>query len=92
MSRRWQHVNGHFQDTKAAEELKPYLQGFCKVCCAGIADSVASEVKGFDGGVVLQEIERKDMVRGGANWGQHAPKVCASMWVAIFRIQRRWIN
>ena len=52
------------QDTKAAEELKPYLQGFCKVCCTGIADVVSSKVEHFDGAVVLQEIERKDMVSG----------------------------
>ena len=49
------------QDTKAAEELKPYLQGFCKVCCTGIADAVASKVKRFDGGVVLQEIGKKSI-------------------------------
>ncbi len=67
MSRRWQHVNGHFQDTKAAEELIPYLQGFCEGCCAGIANIVIPEVQGFEGVVVLQEIERKIMVSGGAN-------------------------
>ena len=67
---------GHFHDTKAADELKPYLQGFCKCCCAGIADFVASKVERFDGGVFLSEIEQKDTVSGGgANWGQNASKV-----------------
>ena len=65
------------QDTKAAEELKPYLKGFCKVCCTGIADVVAFKVERFDGGVVLQEIEQKDMVSGGANRGQNDRKSCA---------------
>ena len=68
MSRRWQHVNGHFQDTKAAVELEPYLQGFCEGCCACIADSVACKVELFDGGVFLSEIEKTDTVSGGANW------------------------
>ena len=72
MSRRWQHVNGHFQDTKAAVELKPYLQGFCEVYCAGIANFVAPEVQDLEGVVVLQEIERKIMVRGGGNSTRNA--------------------
>ena len=46
-------MGGHFQDTKAAEELIPYLQGFCEGCCAGIADVVVSKVECFDGGVFL---------------------------------------
>jgi len=70
----------HFQDAKAAEELKPDLQGFCEGCCAGIADVVAcagiadvvaSKVEHFDGGVILSEIEQKDMV-SGANRGRNA--------------------
>ena len=65
MSRRWQHVNGHFQDTEAADAPKPYLQGFCEGCCAGIADVVPAKVELFDGGVFLSEIERKDTVSGG---------------------------
>jgi len=68
MCRRWQHVNGHFQDTKAAEELKPYLQGFCEGCCAGIANIVEPEVQDLEGVIFLQEIDRKYVVRG-ANWG-----------------------
>ena len=62
-------MDGHIQDIKAEDELKPYLQGFCEGCCAGIADVVGSKVELFDGGVFLPEIERKDMVRGGANRG-----------------------
>ncbi len=65
MSRRWQHVVGRFQDTKAAEELKPYLQGFCEGCCAGIANFDIPEIQDLEGVVVLQEIERKIMVSGG---------------------------
>ena len=56
---------GHFHDTKAADALKPYLQGFCKSCCAGIADFVASKVERFDGGVFLSKIKHKDTVSGG---------------------------
>ena len=56
----------HFQDTEAAVELKPYLQGFCEGCCAGIANFVAPEFQDLEGVVVLQEIERKDTVSG---WG-----------------------
>ena len=63
---------GHFQDTKAAEKLKPYLKGFCEGCCAGIADVVSSKVELFDGGVFLSEIEQKDTVSGGGNPGQNA--------------------
>ena len=76
MSRRWQHLNGHFQDTKAAEELKPYLQSFCEGYYADMANIVIPEVQGFESVVVLQEIERKSMVRGavltGVNWSRNA--------------------
>ena len=61
MSRRWQHLNGHFQDTKAAKELKPYLQGFCKGCCAGIANLVTVEVQDLEGVIFLQEIGKKSI-------------------------------
>jgi len=50
MSRRWQHVNGHIQDTKAAEELKAYLQGFCEGCCANVD---IEEVQDLEGVIVL---------------------------------------
>ena len=56
---------GHFHDTKAADALKAYLQGFCKSSCAGIADFVASKVERFDGGVFLSKIKHKDTVSGG---------------------------
>ena len=56
---------GHFQDKKAAEELKPYLQGFREGCYAGIANFVIFEVQLFDGGVFLSEIEQKHTVSGG---------------------------
>ena len=68
MCRRWQHLNGHFQDTKAAEELKPYLQGVCKGCCADIANIVVPEVQGFESVVVLQELNEKAWL-GGALTG-----------------------
>ena len=58
---------GHFQDTQAVEELKPYLHGFCEGCCASIANFVLLEVQDLEGVVVLQEIEQKDTVRGGRN-------------------------
>ena len=48
---------GHFQDTKAAEELKPYLQAFCKGCCAGIANIVTFEVQDLEGVIFLQKID-----------------------------------
>ena len=67
MCRRWQHVVGHFQDTKAAEELKPYLQSFCEGCCAGIANFVIPETQDLEGVIVLREIEQKSVVSGGAN-------------------------
>jgi hypothetical protein len=63
MCRRWQHLNGHFQDTKAAEELKPYLQGFCEGCCAGIANLVIVEVQDLEGVIFLQEIGKKSIER-----------------------------
>ena len=85
-------MGGHFQDTKAAEELIPYLQNLCEGCCAGIADSVASKDERFDGGVFLSKIKHKDTVSGTANSAQNASKVFAGggsiMWLAIFRIQR----
>jgi hypothetical protein len=65
MCRRSQHVGANFQDTKAADALKPHLQGFCEGCCAGIANFVAPEVQDLEGVVVLQEIERKTTVSGG---------------------------
>ena len=55
----------HFQDTKAAGELKPYLQGFCEGCCAGIAKVVLHEIQDLEGVIFLQEIDRKYVVRGG---------------------------
>ena len=62
---------GDFQDTKAAEKLKAYLQSFCEGYYAGIADVVPSKVELCDGGVVLSETERKSMV-SVPNWGQNA--------------------
>ena len=38
--RRWKQVGANFQDTKAAENLKAYLQRFCEGYYAGIADVV----------------------------------------------------
>jgi len=70
-------VNGYFQDTKAEDALKPYRQGFCEGCYAGIADVVASKVELFDGGVFLSEIKQKDTVSGGANPTQNA---CKTLW------------
>ena len=58
-------MNGYFQDTKAEDALKPYRQGFCEGCYAGIADVVASKDERFDGGVFLSKIERKSTVSGG---------------------------
>ena len=55
----------HFQDTGAAEKLKPYLQGFCEGCCAGITNVVAPEIQDLEGVIFLQEIDRKYVVRGG---------------------------
>ena len=52
---------GHFQDTKAAEELKPYLQAFCEGCCAGIANIVIEEVQDLEGVIFLQEIGKKSI-------------------------------
>ena len=55
----------HFQDTEAAVELKPYLQGFCEGRSSLIANVVTPEIQGLEGVVLLQEIERKDTVSGG---------------------------
>jgi len=65
MSRRWQHVNGPFQDTKAAGELKPYLQGFCEGCYAGIANFVIFEVQDLEGVIFLQELIENTWLAGG---------------------------
>ena len=65
-------MGANFQDTKAAEKLKAYLQSFCEGYYAGIADVVASKVELFDGGVFLSENESQDTVSGGANRGQNA--------------------
>ena len=61
MSRRWQHADGHFQDTKAAVELKPYLQGFCEGCCAGITNVVPREIQDLEGVIFLQKIGKKSI-------------------------------
>ena len=73
MSRRWQQVVGHFQDTKAAEELKPYLQAFCEGCYAGIANFITVEVQDLEGVIFLQEIGKKSIEKtwlAGGNRGQ----------------------
>ena len=44
-----------------------YLNHLCDDRSPFIADVVVFKVKIFDGGVFLSEIERKDMIRGGAN-------------------------
>ena len=49
------------QDTKAAEELKPYLQGFCEGCYAGIANIITVEVQDLEGVIFLQEIGKKSI-------------------------------
>ena len=54
-------MGGHFQDAKAAEELKPYLQAFCEGCCAGIANVVIAEVQDLEGVIFLQEIGKKSI-------------------------------
>ena len=52
---------GHFQHTKAAEELTPYLQGFCEGCCASIANVVIPEIQDLEGVIFLQEIGKKSI-------------------------------
>ena len=51
-----------------------YLQGPSKSCCAFITDIVPLQVECLEGLVQLQEIDRKDRVRGSANWAQNAWK------------------
>ena len=52
-------MNGYFQDTKAEDALKPYLQGFCEGCCAGITNVVPREIQDLEGVIFLQEIGKK---------------------------------
>ena len=55
--------------------VESYLQHLRDGRSSLIADLVPSKVELFDGGIILSKIERKDTVRGGANWGQNASKV-----------------
>ena len=67
-------MGANFQDTKAAEKLKAYLQSFCEGYYAGIADFVASKVECFDGGVFLSKIKHKDTVSGALTGVKTHPK------------------
>ena len=60
--RPWPRVTGHPQNTKAGEEVKAYLQGFCEGSGAGITDFVAFKVELIDGGVCLSKNESEDTV------------------------------
>ena len=67
-------MNGHFQDTKAAEELKPYLQAFCEGCYAGISNIVFHEVQDLEGVIFLQELIENTWLAGALNWLKTHPK------------------
>ena len=49
-----------------------YLQGLSKSCCACIADLVVVQLELFERRVHLQEINRKDTVRGAAKLARNA--------------------
>ena len=86
-------VGAHFRIRWVKRSADTDRESLGKFGPAFVSDlPVAGHIEAGQARVDLQEVDRKDTVKGGANRGRNAPKVCASMWVAIFRIQRRWIN